>query len=159
MAKGKGGAAAIVEQIARPVVERMGYRLWDVRFEKEGPDHFLRVLIEKDGDMSTADCEAVSRALDPLIDQADPVEGSYYFEVGSPGLGRRLTRPEHFAAALGQKVAVRLYRAGADGLRELAGLLAAADPQGIRLQLPDGLRSIPMADLAMAKLCDDEDLF
>ncbi len=101
MAKGKGGnTVAVVERIARPVVEALGYRLWDVRYEKEGPDHFLRVFIDKDGDMDTADCEKVSRALDPLIDEADPIEESYYFEVGSPGLGRRLTRPEHFAAVL-----------------------------------------------------------
>ena len=159
MAKGKGSVVAVVEQLARPVVEEMGYRLWDVRFEKEGPDHFLRVFIEKDGDMSTTDCEAVSRALDPLIDAADPIEESYYFEVGSPGLGRRLTRPEHFAAVCGQKVLVRLYHAGADGQRELTGRLLRAGAEEILLDTPQGERRFRLADLAMAKLCDDEDLF
>lgn len=160
MAKGKGGATvAIVEGIARPVVERMGYRLWDVRYEKEGPDHFLRVFIDKDGPMSTEDCEAVSRALDPLIDEADPIEESYYFEVSSPGLGRRLVRPEHFAAVLGQKVALRLYRAQEDGEKEFAGTLTAADAEGVTLDTPQGERSFTLSQLALAKLCDDEDLF
>ena len=160
MAKGKGGnTVAVVEGIARPVVEQLGYRLWDVRYEKEGPDYFLRVLIDKDGLMDTDDCEKVSRALDPLIDEADPIEGSYYFEVGSPGLGRRLTRPEHFAAVQGPKVLLRLYRPAETGVKELTGLLAGADAAGVSLQMDGGVRTVAMADIALAKLCDDEDLF
>ena len=100
MAKGKnhqpGGAAAVVEALVRPTVEGFGLRLWDVRFEKEGPDWFLRVLIDRDEPLDTDTCEAVSRAIDPILDEADPIDQSYYLEVGSPGLGRRLTRPEHY---------------------------------------------------------------
>ena len=160
MAKGKGGSTvAIVERIARPVVEELGYRLWDVRYEKEGPDHFLRVFIDKDGDMDTADCEKVSRALDPLIDEADPIEESYYFEVSSPGLGRRLARPEHFAAVCGEKVLVRLYRADALGNKEFTGTLTGAADGEIVLDAAQGERRFALSDVALAKLCDDEDLF
>ena len=88
-----GGAAKVVETLVRPTIEGMGLRLWDVRFEKEGPDWFLRVLVDRDEPLDTDTCEAVSRAIDPLLDEADPIEQSYYLEVGSPGLGRRLTRP------------------------------------------------------------------
>ena len=87
MAKGKnhqpGGAAAVVEALVRPTVEGFGLRLWDVRFEKEGPDWFLRVLIDRDEPLDTDTCEAVSRAIDPILDEADPIEGSYTLEVGS----------------------------------------------------------------------------
>ena len=160
MAKGKGGnTVAVVERIARPVVEALGYRLWDVGYEKEGPDHFLRVFIDKDGDMDTADCEKVSRALDPLIDEADPIEESYYFEVGSPGLGRRLTRPEHFAAVCGEKVLVKLYRADASGQKEFTGVLTGAGEGQIALDTGEGERRFALSDVALAKLCDDEDLF
>ena len=103
-----GGAVKTVEALARPVVEGMGLRLWDVRFEKEGPDWFLRILIDRDEPLDTDTCEAVSRAIDPLLDEADPIEQSYYLEVGSPGLGRRLTRPEHYEALKGQKCAAHL---------------------------------------------------
>ena len=94
-----GGAAAAVEAIVRPVVEGMGLRLWDVRFEKEGPDWFLRVLIDRDTPLDTDTCEAVSRAIDPLLDEADPIDQSYYLEVGSPQADparafRRPGRPE-----------------------------------------------------------------
>ena len=95
MAKQSGGnTAQRVEALVRPTVEGMGLRLWDVVFEKEGPDWYLRVLIDKDGTMDTDTCADVSHALDPILDEADPIDQSYYLEVGSPGLGRKLTRPE-----------------------------------------------------------------
>ena len=91
MAKTAGGknTAGVVETLVRPVVEGMGLSLWDVRFEKEGPDWYLRVLIDKpDGTMDTDTCALVSHAIDPVIDEADPIDQSYFLEVGSPGLGR-----------------------------------------------------------------------
>ena len=106
----QGSAVKVVEALVRPVVEGMNLRLWDVRFEKEGPDWFLRVLIDRDEPLDTDTCEAVSRGIDPLLDEADPIEQSYYLEVGSPGLGRRLTRPEHYEQLKGQKCAAHLAR-------------------------------------------------
>ena len=160
MAKSSGGStAAAVEALVRPVVEGMGLRLWDVRFEKEGPDWFLRIFIDRDEPLDTDTCEAVSRAIDPVIDAADPIDQSYYMEVGSPGLGRRLTRPEHFAAFLGQKAAARLIRPGADGRRELEGRLAGFESGAVTLAGPEGPVTFALADASFVKLCDDEDLF
>ena len=76
----------------------MGLRLWDVVFEKEGPDWYLRVLIDKDGTMDTDTCADVSHALDPILDEADPIDQSYYLEVGSPGLGRKPVSYTHLFA-------------------------------------------------------------
>ncbi|MCI6640003.1 MAG: ribosome maturation factor RimP [Pygmaiobacter massiliensis] len=161
MAKGKGGnVVARVEQLVRPVVEQLGYQLWDVRYEKEGPNYFLRVFIDKEGDMDTADCETVSRALDPLIDQEDPIDESYYFEVSSPGLGRRLTRPEHYMACQGKKARLRLIRPDEEGNKEYVGTLAGFVAGRPVLITADGKEKCPeMSALALAKLCDDEDLF
>ena len=87
MAKQSGGnTAQRVEALVRPTVEGMGLRLWDVVFEKEGPDWYLRILIDRDGTMDTDTCAEVSHALDPILDEADPIDQSYYLEVGSPGL-------------------------------------------------------------------------
>ena len=105
----------------------MGLRLWDVVFEKEGPDWYLRILIDRDGTMDTDTCAEVSHALDPILDEADPIDQSYYLEVGSPGLGRKLTRPEHYEALKGQKVRAKLIRPNADGVRELSGILTGRD--------------------------------
>ena len=104
--KGAGGTAQAVEALVRPVVEAMGLCIWDVRFEKEGPDWFLRIYLDGGGrplDMEA--CEAATRAINPVLDEADPISQSYYLEVGSPGLGRRLTRDEHFTAKRGERCA------------------------------------------------------
>ena len=161
MAKASGGqnTAGTVERLVRPVVEGMGLRLWDVRFEKEGPDWFLRIFIDRDVPLDTDTCEAVSRAIDPVIDAADPIDQSYYMEVGSPGLGRRLTRPEHFGPYVGQKIAARLIRPNADGAREVEGTLLAFADGLVTLEGPSGPVTFALADASFVKLCDDEDLF
>lgn len=164
MAKGKnhqpGGAAAVVEALVRPTVEGFGLRLWDVRFEKEGPDWFLRVLIDRDEPLDTDTCEAVSRAIDPILDEADPIDQSYYLEVGSPGLGRRLTRPEHYEHLKGQKCAAHLIRPDELGRRDVEGILEGLSADGmVTLKSDDGDYTFPVKAAGYVKLCDDEDLF
>ena len=154
-----GGAVKTVEALARPVVEGMGLRLWDVRFEKEGPDWFLRILIDRDEPLDTDTCEAVSRAIDPLLDEADPIEQSYYLEMGSPGLGHRLTRDEHFARYMGEKAAMHLIRPDANGNRDYVGKLAAFENGNVTLETENGTVTMPLASASYVKLCDDEDLF
>ena len=162
MAKQSGGnTAQRVEALVRPTGEGMGLRLWDVVFEKEGPDWYLRVLIDKtDGTtMDTDTCADVSHALDPILDEADPIEQSYYLEVGSPGLGRKLTRPEHYEAVQGQKVSVRLYRANENGVKEFSGLLTSREGNTITLEGPAGPMQFELSAVSTVRLCDDEDLF
>lgn len=161
MAKEKSGAATVrlVEELVRPVVEDLGLRLWDVRFEKEGPDWYLRILIERDTPLDTDTCEDVTRAIDPLLDEADPIEQSYYLEVGSPGLGRRLTRDEHFARYMGEKAAMHLIRPDESGNRDYEGKLAAFENGNVTLETENGIVTMPLASASYVKLCDDEDLF
>lgn len=155
------GVAARVEALIRPAIEGLGLRLWDVRYEKEGPEWYLRVFIDRDEPMDTDICEAASRAIDPLLDEADPIEESYYLEVGSPGLGRKLTREEHFEALKGQKVEARLYKPGEDGAKQPSGLLLGLEDGVVTLQDAEtgGQRTIVLKEAASFKLCDDEDLF
>ena len=155
----QGSAVKVVEALVRPVVEGMDLRLWDVRFEKEGPDWFLRVLIDRDEPLDTDTCEAVSRAIDPLLDEADPIEQSYYLEVGSPGLGRKLTRPEHYEALKGQKVRAKLIRPNADGVRELSGILTGREGSTVTLETENGPVTFEVNAASGVQLCDDEDLF
>ena len=161
MAKEKvGGTVQIVEALVTPVLEELGLRLWDVRFEKEGPDWFLRVFIDRDTPLDIAACEAATRAINPVIDQADPISQSYYREVGGPGLGRRLTRDSHFAAKCGQKVLAHLIRANEAGEREVTGILRGKEGTVVTLEREDGtLAAIDTKDASYFKLCDDEDLF
>ena len=162
MAKQSGGnTAQRVEALVRPTVEGMGLRLWDVVFEKEGPDWYLRVLIDKtDGTtMDTDTCADVSHALDPILDEADPIDQSYYLEVGSPGLGRKLTRPEHYEALKGQKIRAKLIRPNADGVREFAGILKGREGSTVTVETENGPVSFEVSAASSVHLCDDEHLF
>ena len=112
----------VVAQLATPVVEQAGCSLWDVEYVKEAGEWFLRVYIDKEGGVSIDDCEAVSRPLSDLLDEADPIEGSYTFEVSSAGADRVLKKPEHFARFQGQEVEVKHYRPR-DGQKDFVGML------------------------------------
>lgn len=137
MAEKKASTAERVWQIAAPVAEALGLALWDVRFVKEGADWFLRIFIDKQGGVSIDDCEAMSRALDAPLDEADPIPQSYCLEVSSPGLERELTRPQHFAQMQGRPVTVTLIRP-LDGQKVLAGVLAGYEDGVIHLSMENG---------------------
>ena len=148
-----------VAQFAEPVVTAHGCSLWDVEYVREGADYFLRVYIDKEGGVDIADCEAISRALDPILDEADPIDQSYYLEVGSPGLGRKLTRPEHYEALKGQKIRVKLIRPNADGVREFAGILTGREGSTVTVNTDAGAVTFEVNAASSVNLCDDEDLF
>ena len=158
--KGSGGVAQAVEELVTPVLSQMGLRVWDVRFEKEGPDWFLRVWLDRDTPLDTDTCEAATRAINPVIDAADPIEQSYYLEVGSPGLGRRLSRDAHFEALRGREVLAHLYQALPDGRRDVRGTLEGKSEGVVTLRGENGAaEEISAKEASYFKLCDDDDLF
>lgn len=123
--KGRGKIATLVEELIREPVKEAGYLLWDVDFYKEGADYNLLVTIENpdpQGGIDLEDCEKVTHLINPILDEADPIEGGYYLEVSSAGLERDLIRPEHFDYFLGTVVEVRLY-APREGKKVLKGKL------------------------------------
>ena len=99
-----------VEALAKPVVEDEGCELWAVEYVREAGSWYLRVLIDKDGGVGIDDCERISRRLDPILDEADPIPDSYVFEVGSAGAERELKRPSDFERYIGSEVEVKLYQ-------------------------------------------------
>ncbi len=111
-----------VEALARPVVEEEGCKLWSVEYIKEAGTWYLRIFIDKDGGVGIADCEAISRRLDPILDEADPIPESYVFEVGSAGAERELKRPSDFEQFIGSDVEVKLYQSY-EGRKTLVGIL------------------------------------
>ena len=98
-----------VWEMAEPVTEQLGLTLWDVQFVKEGATWSLRIVIDREGGVDMDACEAVSRALDPMLDEADPIDESYVLEVWSAGYDRDLTRDFHFESSLGMPVTVGLF--------------------------------------------------
>ena len=140
-----------VAALALPVVEAAGCSLWDVEYVKEAGTWFLRVYIDKEGGVSIDDCEAVSRPLSDLLDQADPIEGSYTFEVSSAGADRALKKPEHFARFLGHEIEVKLYRPR-EGRKEFAGVLKGYESGDVTLDISGAETRFTKQEIALVRL-------
>ena len=140
-----------VAALALPVVEEAGCSLWDVEYVKEAGTWFLRVYIDKEGGVSIDDCEAVSRPLSDLLDQADPIEGSYTFEVSSAGADRALKKPEHFARFLGHEIEVKLYRPR-EGRKEFAGVLKGYESGDVTLDISGAETRFTKQEIALVRL-------
>ena len=112
----------LVASFAQPIVEAHGCQLWDVEYVREGSDYFLRLYLDKEGGVDIVDCEAISRAMDPILDEKDPIPTSYIFEVCSAGLERTLKRPADFQRFMGSAITVKLYRPY-NGMKEIPAVL------------------------------------
>ena len=137
-----------VMEMAKPIVENLGYELVDVDYAKSHSGMDLTICIYKPEGISIDDCVAVSHAVDPIIDKADPIDKQYYLEVCSPGVERELTRDWHYEAAAGQKVCVKLFSA-VSGKKEFCGILNA-DKESISLTTEDGVIPFNRSDIAKA---------
>lgn len=147
MAKGNS-VAQTVRALAEPVAESIGCWVWDVEFVKEGARRVLRITIDSEEGVTINDCEAMHRALDPILDEADPIEEAYYLEVSSPGVERELKTEEHILACEGWDVEVKLY-APRDGAKLFRGVLLEPDEEGnIRIDAAGECLTFPRADVA-----------
>ncbi len=140
-----------VWQFAEPVVVSHGCTLWDVEYVREGADWFLRLYIDKDGGVNITDCEAISRAMDPILDEQDPIDGSYNFEVCSAGLERTLKRPGDFAQFMGSNVLVKLYRP-VDGSKEFAGVLTGYEDGRVSITADGQAHTFEKSEVALVRL-------
>lgn len=135
--KGKGGnTVSAVWEIAEPLAKELGLTIWDIRFLKEGASWYLRVFIDKPEGVSVDDCVNMSHALDKPLDEADPIDKSYYLEVSSPGLERELTRDEHFTKMIGRNIKLRLIRP-VENCRDFSGVLTAYEDGELTVQLDE----------------------
>ena len=130
--KQKKNIRGTVYEIAAPLAESFGYILWDVEYVREGADMILRITIDTDaeGGITIEDCEKMHRAIDPLLDEADPIEGAYMLSVSSPGVERVLTEPLHFERMSGWDVDLKFYTA-VDGAKSLRARLVGLDGDDI----------------------------
>ena len=111
-----------VREAIRPTVTELGYRIWDVTYSKIGADYHLEITIDSDDGINIEDCERVHRAIDPILDECDPIEDFYYLEVSSPGIERELRTDEHISLSIGVKVEAKLFSAK-DGRKSVVGIL------------------------------------
>ena len=121
--------AATVRELITPTADEMGFYIWDVEFVKEGADKYLRITLDNEEGININDCEAFHRAIDPILDEADPISESYILEVSSPGIERELKYQEHIDACEGWDVEVKLY-APKNGSKQYRGVLVGYNEDG-----------------------------
>ena len=136
-----------VREAILPTVTELGYRIWDVTYSKIGADYHLEITIDNDEGISIDDCERVHRAIDPILDECDPIESFYYLEVSSPGLERELRTEEHIIACIGEVVEAKLF-AAYEGKKSIVGeLVDFADGQVV-IDCDEGEVRLARADIS-----------
>ena len=140
-----------VTQFVKPSVEEKGCSLWDVEYVREGAQRFLRVYIDKEGGVSIDDCEEIARAVNPILDEKDPIQESYQFEVCSAGLERPLKRPSDFQQFMGSDVLVKLYRP-LNGLKEFPGILRGYEDGRVTIESGKETITFEKSQVAMVRL-------
>ena len=140
-----------VTQMALTVVEAHGCTLWDVEYVREGSEYFLRLYLDKEGGVDINDCEAISRAMDPILDEEDPIPESYHFEVCSAGLERPLKRPSDFERFMGEPIMVKLYRPR-NGLKEIPGILRGYENGCVTMEAGKETITFQKSEVALVRL-------
>ena len=147
----KRNTADVVSELVAPYAKELGFELYDVEYVKEGADYFLRVFIDKpDGAISSDDCEKMSRAIDPVLDEADPIPDSYYLEVSSVGLDRPLKKQKDFERFNGQQIEVRLFKAE-DGVKEFVGTLSGYEDGVFTVDCGETTRTVALKDASLVR--------
>ena len=141
----------LVAQFAKPVVEANGCELWDVEYVREGSEYFLRLYLDKEGGVDINDCERISRAMDPILDEKDPISTSYHFEVCSAGLERTLKRPSDFQRFMGSAITVKLYRPR-NGMKEIPCVLRGYEEGRITVEAGKETITFEKSEVAQVRL-------
>ena len=142
MKKNSKNIASTVADLIGPTVAELDYDLWDVEYVKEGSEYYLRITIDREEGITIDDCELVHRTIDPMLDEADPIEDSYHLEVSSPGIERELKYDWHFEAFIGAEVEAKLY-APVNGAKSYRGVLAGYSEAEIIINVGDTDVALP----------------
>lgn len=145
----EGYTLSIVERVyplCEKVANELGYFIWDVDYVKEGTEWFLRIEIDKEDGVGIEDCKAYSRAIDPLLDEEDYIEGAYRLEVSSPGIERIIKNDFHLSKCVGEVVEIKLF-APIEGCKVARGTLFSYDSDSVTLKDEDEI-VIPRKNIA-----------
>ena len=149
--------AGTVKTLVEPIVKDFGLELWDVEFVREGADNILRITIDKPTGVFIEDCEKVHRAIDPLLDENDPIEQAYRLEVSSPGLGRQIKNEEQAKKCLGLDVNAKFYAPDEKGRRFVKGRLESYGNDKLAIKIGEELLELDVKNVAKLSLADDDE--
>ena len=146
-----------VREAITPTVTELGYSIWDITYAKVGADYHLEITIDHPDGIDIDDCEKVHRAIDPILDEADPIEGFYYLDVSSPGIERELRTREHIVATVGQRVEAKLFTAK-DGKKSVVGELRESDEGFVVIGDGDGDVRLEISEISKLSTVYFEDI-
>ena len=139
-----------VSKLVENIIINLGYELYDVRYEKEGKDYYLRIIIDKAGGIDINDCERVNNEINNILDEADYIKDQYFLEVSSPGIERVLRKEKHFLNQIGNEISVKLFKP-IDKQKEITGVLESYDKNEITISQDDKKIKIDLKNIAIAK--------
>ena len=147
----------VVTEALKPVINDLGYSVWDIEYVKEGADYYLRSTIDHADGVDINACEKVHRTIDPMLDELDPIEDAYHLEVSSPGLERVVKYDWHYEVLIGQKLSLRLFAPieAVPGTKSLVGILKAYEDGNITLEIDGADITVPHASVSKAKTVYD----
>ena len=140
----------------KPIVEELGYKLYDVIYEKEGKDNYLRIFIDSSKGISLNDCENVNDSITDLLDEKDFIKDAYFLEVSSTGIEKRVRTDEQLTENVGQKIELHLYKA-VDKQKEIIGLLKKFDDEKMILEISENEVEIERKNISLIKTVFDWD--
>ena len=138
-----------------PIINGLNISLYDVIYEKEGKDFYLRIFIEKDGGVDISDCENVNNAINDILDEKDFIKGHYYLEVSSAGLEKILRLDTHFENNIGNKIRISLYKP-INNSKNVIGILKDYDDEKVIVE-SDEIVEINKNDISLIKTVFDWD--
>lgn len=122
-----------VESIVKPIIENIGYELYDVQYEKEGKNYYLRIFIDNEKGIDLNDCEKVNDAITDILDEENCIKEQYFLEISSPGIERVLRKNKHLEQNIGKQVKIKLFKKDENGNKEYEGELKEFDEQNIMI--------------------------
>lgn len=139
-----------IHQLVGPIAEELNYEIYHIEYVKENGEYYLRIYIDKEGRVTLADCETLSRRVSDVMDEKDPISGAYFLEVSSPGLNRSLFTDNHFKKQIGKEIMIRLTKS-LDGKKNIKGILREVNTDSIMVEV-DELIKIPKDKIKAANL-------
>lgn len=139
-----------VENLLKDIIENLGYDLYDVLYEKEGKDYYLRIIIDKPSGIDINDCEKVNNEINDILDEADYIKEQYFLEVSSPGIERTLRKEKHFLSQIGNEISVKLFKP-INKQKELIGTLEEYNKNEVTIKTNESTIKIDIKDIALVK--------
>ena len=141
----------VLEQMARPVVEGLGFIFWGMEYIPQGNRSMLRIYIDHEDGIDVEDCASVSRQLSSVLDVEDPIQSNYTLEVSSPGMDRILFTLEQFAAYKGNEIEIKLNRPF-EGRKKFKGLLNGVEDSDVLLVIGEDEYLLPFEQIEKARI-------